>query len=354
MFKYKFKTLLVPISSIIIALIIGGFLMLFTGNNPIEVYKVMIFGAVGSIPNLANTLANAIPLILSGVGVAIAFNSGLFNIGAEGQYMIGALVGAWAGYSIQGLPWVIHIPLVLLLSMIAGGLWGGIVPGLAKAFTGAHEVITTMMMSYIAIFLTHFLLRGGPMQASGYVPQSPKIESSSILPILLEKTQLSAGIFIAIIVPIICYFFIYKTKWGLNMRIVGKSIETAEYIGISVPKTIVASLGLSGAFAGLAGAVQVLGIQHRMVDSFSSGYGYTAIVVAMLARNNPIGVIFAALIFAILNTGSQFVQINLGVSAQIADIISGIIIFFIAVEKIIKIVYKYYNRSQTENRGVIS
>ncbi|MEC9488500.1 MAG: ABC transporter permease [Halanaerobium sp.] len=347
-----FDSFLVPVLSIVIALIIGSIIMFATGYNPLEVYKVMIIGAVGSVPGLANTLANAVPLILAGVGVAIAFNSGLFNIGAEGQYMIGALVGAWAGYTFQGLPWFIHIPLVLLLAMVAGGLWGGVIPGLAKAFTGAHEVITTMMMSYIAVFLSHYLLRGGPMQAPGYVPQSPRINPSAILPLLVPRTQLSAGIFIAVIVPIVCYFLVYKTKWGLSMRIVGKSIETAKYVGIIVPKTIVVSMGLSGAFAGLAGAVQIMGIQHRMVDSFSSGYGYTAIVVALLARNNPIGVIFAALVFAILGTGSQFIQINLGVSAQIADIISGLIIFFIAVEKIIKVGFSYLKKSQAENRGV--
>ncbi len=326
----------IPFLSILLAVLIGSIIMLITGYNPLLAYAALFSGAFGSVQNFANTLANATPLIISGIAIALAFNAGLFNIGAEGQYWIGAIAGVWAGYYFSGLPAYLHIPLALLLAMVAGGLWGGIIPGLAKAYTGAHEVITTMMMSYIATFFSHYLLEGGPMQAEGYIPQSPKINESAMLPKMIEHSQLSIGIVIAVVLSIVVYWFIYKSKWGMEMRIVGDNPRAARYIGINVARNTVVSLGLSGAIAGLAGAVQMLGVQHRLYDSFSSGYGYTAIVVALLARNNPVGIIFSALLFAFLSTGSQNMQMTAGVPAQLTEIISGLIVFFVAAEAIIK------------------
>lgn len=337
MMKNILKSIYMPAFAVLIAIIIGSIIMLATGFNPITAYASLFIGAFGNIDNIANTLANAVPLIITGLGVAIAFNAGLFNIGAEGQYWIGAIVGTWVGYNFNGLPWYIHIPFALIAAMIAGGLWGGIVPGFAKAYTGAHEVITTMMMSYVAIYLSHYLLEFGPMMQKGSVPQSPLIKNSAVLPTLIGGTQLSYGIFIAIIAALFVYWLMYKTVWGYEMRAVGFNQRASKYAGMNVPFNIVLSLSLSGIFAGLAGAVQVMGVQHRLYDSFTSGYGYTAIVVSLLAKNNPIGVIFAALLFAALGTGSQYMQLNAQVPGQLTDVITGLIIFFVAADKIIEI-----------------
>ncbi|MFU0782814.1 MAG: ABC-type guanosine uptake system NupNOPQ, permease component NupP [Thermoanaerobacterium thermosaccharolyticum] len=342
------KSIYMPILAVIIAIIIGSIIMLVTGFNPLAAYASLFIGAFGTLPNIANTLANAVPLIITGLGVAIAFNAGLFNIGAEGQYWIGAIVATWIGYSFKGLPWYIHIPFALIAAMIAGGLWGGIVPGFAKAYTGAHEVITTMMMSYVAIYFSHYLLEFGPMMEKGSVPQSPLIKDSAVIPTILRNTQLSYGIFIAIAAALFVYWLMYKTVWGYEMRAVGFNQRASKYAGMNVPLNIVLSLSLSGIFAGLAGAVQILGVQHRLYDSFTSGYGYTAIVVALLAKNNPIGVVFSALLFAALGTGSQYMQLNAQVPGQLADVITGLIIFFVAADKIIEVLKSMFKKQKKE------
>ncbi|HHV73241.1 ABC transporter permease [Thermoanaerobacterium sp. PSU-2] len=342
------KSIYMPILAVVIAIIIGSIIMLATGFNPVAAYTSLFIGAFGTLPNIANTLANAVPLIITGLGVAIAFNAGLFNIGAEGQYWIGAIVGTWIGYSFKGLPWYIHIPFALIAAMIAGGLWGGIVPGFAKAYTGAHEVITTMMMSYVAIYFSHYLLEFGPMMEKGSVPQSPLIRNSAVIPTIVPNTQLSYGIVIALVAALFVYWLMYKTVWGYEMRAVGFNQRASKYAGMNVPFNIVLSLSLSGIFAGLAGAVQILGVQHRLYDSFTSGYGYTAIVVALLAKNNPIGVVFSALLFAALGTGSQYMQLNAQVPGQLTDVITGLIIFFVAADKIIELFKTMFKKQKKE------
>ncbi|MEZ0537340.1 ABC transporter permease [Caldicellulosiruptoraceae bacterium PP1] len=328
-----------PILAIIIAVLVGGIVIVATtGQNPFYAYYSLLVGAFGSSMNIATTLTNAIPLIITGLGIAIAFSAGLFNIGAEGQYWIGAIVATYIGYSVKGLPGYLHIPLIIVLAMLAGALWGGLVPGLAKVYTGAHEVITTMMMSYVAIYLSHFLLEDGPMMDKGVIPQSPIINESAKLSRLIENSQLSSGLFIAIIAVIIVYILMYKTTLGFEMRSVGFNQRASKYAGMNVATKLVTSLGLSGAFAALAGAVQIMGVQHRLYDSFTSGYGYTAIVVALLANNNPIGVVIASIFLAGLSTGAQEMQMRTNISGQLTDVVVGLIIFFIAIEELYKIV----------------
>lgn len=332
------KDLLTPLFAIGIALLIGAGVMLITGHNPLQAYGALFKGAFGTKVNLANTLANAVPLILSGLGVAITFKAGLFNIGAEGQYWIGSMAAVWIGYAVPGLPAVLHVGLAFLVAMLAAGLWAGLIPGLAKAMVGAHEVITTMMMSYIAIFLSHYMLENGPMMAPGYTPQSPVILPSAQLGMIFPRTQLSWGIVVALCVVVVVYWLMYKTTLGLRLRTVGLNPRAARYAGISVSFHLVLALFLSGMCAGIAGAVQMLGVQHRLYDSFSSGYGYTAIVVALLANNNPFGVILAAIFFAALGNGGQFMQISSGVPSHLTEVLSGIIIFLVAAKDIIPMI----------------
>lgn len=338
--------LLPPFVAIIIALLIGAGVMLVTGHNPLTAYRALFSGAFGSTVNLSNTLANAIPLILSGLAVAIGFKSGLFNIGAEGQYWIGSMAAVWIGYSVHGLHPILHVALSIFVGMLAAGLWAGIIPGLAKAFVGAHEVITTMMMSYIAIFLSHYMLEFGPMMEPGFTPQSPVILPSAMLGKLVERTQLSWGLVIALGACIVVYWLLYKTTLGYRLRTVGLNARAAKYAGINVPFHLVLALFISGTLAGLAGAVQMLGVQHRLYDSFSSGYGFTAIVVALLANNHPFGVILASIFFAALSTGGQSMQIASGVPAHLTDIISGIIIFLVAIKGLMPMIQTRWRKRQ--------
>jgi len=346
------KSLIKPILAILISMIVGGIVILFTtGQNPLYAYSSLFMGAFGSKMNIATTLTNAIPLMITGLGIAITFSAGLFNIGAEGQYWIGAIVATFIGYKLQGMPNYIHIPLIIIAAMMAGALWGGLVPGLAKVFTGAHEVITTMMLSYVAIYLSHYLLEGGPMMEKGTIPQSPVIQDSAKLSRLVENSQLSSGLFIALIAVIVVYILLYKTTLGFEIRSVGFNQRASKYAGMNVALKLVTALGLSGAFAALAGAVQIMGVQHRLYDSFTSGYGYTAIVVALLANNNPIGVVIASIFLAGLSTGAQEMQMQTNISGQLTDVIVGLIIFFIAIEELYKIIMDKIQKRKVVGEG---
>lgn len=339
-----------PLVAVILGILLGSVIIEVSGYNAIAAYVSLFQGAFGSGYSIANTLANAVPLILAGLGVAVGFRAGLFNIGAEGQYWMGAIAAVWVGYAVN-LPWYLHIPLALAAAAVAGALWGGIVPGLAKAYAGAHEVITTMMMSYVAIFFSHYLLENGPMMEPGYVPQSPVIRSSAFLPVLVKGTQLSAGIFVALAAVAVVYWVLYYTTWGFEIRALGLNRRAARYGGMPVQRNIVLALAVSGLLAGLAGAAQMMGVQHRLYDSFSSGYGYTAIVVALLAKNDPIGVVFSALLFAALGTGAQYMQIGANVPGRMTDVITGLIVFFVAAERMVELASRWLAKRRQQRRS---
>ncbi|WAH36696.1 ABC transporter permease [Alicyclobacillus dauci] len=353
-----FRIILSPILASLLAIIIGGILVSAMGYNPFVVYGSLVSGAFGSVINIGNTITASIPLILCGLGIAIAFQSGLFNIGADGQYWVGSAAAVWVGYHFTTLPGWLHIILCIIVGMVVGALWGGIIPGLTKAFVGSHEVITTMMMSYIGILLARYLIEGGPMQQKGYNPQSPPIAQNTQLPYfsqVLQQSQLSlVAVAITILAAVATWFLLYKTTTGYQLRTVGLSHRAAKYAGIKVKLFIVLALCLSGLFAGLAGSVQMLGVDHRLLDGFSSEYGYTAIVVALLARNNPFGVLLAGLFFGALTTGGQNMQIVSQVPAALTDVLTGLIIFFVACERIIPQIIQWYRRRRSLRSGALT
>lgn len=288
---------------------------------------------------ITESLVTATPYIFAGLAVALGFRGGLFNIGAEGQFYMGALASAYVGYSIVGLPAYIHLPLAILAGAAAGAVWGAI-PGILKAKTGAHEVVNTIMMNWIAFRLSDWLLNG-PMQASGFRPVTPNIEASAELPrFFSDPLRFNWGFFLALAMAWLVYWFLFKTTTGFEIRAVGANPDAAKYSGMSVVKNIVLVMTLSGALAGLAGAAQVLGTDHWVGQGFSAGYGFDAIALALLGKSNPIGVVLAAILFGILRSGATSMQSLAGIPIHIISIIQGLVIIFVAAPAIIRGIYR--------------
>lgn len=322
-----------PVLTVALALAVSAVLALATGYSPVVVLAALWEGAFGNLVNLASTLVIFVPLALMGVGVALAFRAGFFNIGAEGQYWMGAIAATWLGIMGAGWPRAVHVLIVLAGAAAAGALYG-LIPAVLKAYRGAHEVITTMMLSYVAVAFGHYLIEKGPLMMPGPVPESAPVAASATLPILVPTTELSWGLFFALAGVVAGAALLYRTRWGFSMQILGKNPRAARLAGLSVPMLTVGSLMVSAALAGLAGGLQIAGVSHQLFDSFANQYGYTAIVVALLARNNPWGVIPAALLFAGLQNGAGSMQMNANIPAQLAFVIQGLIVLFVATDRI--------------------
>jgi len=288
---------------------------------------------------LGESLVLSTPYILAGLGVALGFRGGLFNIGAEGQLFVGGLAAVYVGYSLPGLPAYVHLPLAILAGVLASGLWGAI-PGYLKAKTGAHEVINTIMMNYIAFRLTDFLLQG-PMSRPDNLPITPEILPSAYLPALFERPmRVHWGFFLALGVAAFVYWFLWKTTIGLEIRMVGANLKASRYAGIPIVSRTVLTMALSGAIAGLAGVTHVLGVDHRMVRAFSTGYGFDAIALALLGNSHPVGVVLASLLFGFLRGGAARMQSVAGVPVEIIRVIQGLVIIFVAAPQIMRVIYR--------------
>jgi len=287
----------------------------------------------------SESLVIATPYIFAGLAVALGFRGGLFNIGAEGQLFLGGLASVYVGYSFTNLPWFVHLPLALLAGIAAGAIWGAI-PGFLKARTGAHEVINTIMMNYVAFRLTDYLLQG-PMAGPGGLPITIEIATSAYLPSLFPKPmRIHAGFFLALAVAALVYWFLWKTTRGLEIRMVGANPHAARYAGVRITSTIVLTMALSGALAGLAGTAQVLGVNHKMVRAFSTGYGFDSIALALLGNSHPLGVVLASLLFGFLRGGAARMQSVAGVPVEIIRIIQALVIIFVAAPEIIRGIYR--------------
>jgi general nucleoside transport system permease protein len=334
--------LLQPALSVFLALLVGAAVMAAFGFDPIAGYRALFSYAFIGRGNVTVTLLNAIPLMFTGLAVAFAFRCGLFNIGAEGQLLVGSLAAGWLGIHL-GLPAVIAIPTLLVTGMLVGGLWA-LLPAVLKATTGAHEVITTMMMSWIGLYLTSYLVKNVLKDPRSAIPASPLIDErawlprlDAILPFLFDRpTRLHLGIFIALLAVVVVWYLLTRTALGFEIRAVGSNPFAAQAGGASVPRSIIIALVVSGALAGLAGTVEIMGLHHRVFDRFSAGYGFTGITVALLARNHPLGVVPAALLFAALTNGSAGMQLQAGIPVDIVDVLSGVIIFLVGADELTK------------------
>jgi len=288
---------------------------------------------------LTESLVAATPYILVGLAVALGFRAGLFNIGAEGQYFVGGLTSVLVGYSIRGLPLAIHLPLMLLAGVVGGGIWGAI-PGLLKATTGAHEVINTIMMNYIAFAVSDWLL-SGPMQRPGFRPISPEIQPSAMLPKLFPSPiRLHAGFFLALACAALVYWLLFRTTIGFELRTVGANPRAARYAGISITRNYVLAMFLSGGLAGLAAGNDISGLIGYMPNAFSAGYGFDSIALALLGRSHPVGVVLAALLFGTLRAGATRMQSVARIPVDIIEILQAMVIIFIAAPEIIRALYR--------------
>jgi len=302
---------------------------------------------------VTDSLVTATPYIFAGLAVAVGFRCGLFNIGVEGQLFIGAICSVWVGFAIKGLPAIIHIPLALLAGAAGGALWA-FVPAILKAKTGAHEVINTIMMNYIAFRLSDWLLGDkGPLKRPDSAnPVSPLIEQSAELPRFFpDPIRFHLGFFIALGVALFVYWFLFKTTLGFEIRTVGANPNAAKYAGMSITRNLIIAMCLSGALAGLAGANEVLGVNHNLAFAFSSGYGFDSIALALLGKSHPLGVVLAALLFGTLRSGATRMQNVAKIPIDIISVIQALIIAFIAAPAIIRALYRL--KAAGEGEGAV-
>lgn len=352
------QIIIVPILAVVIALLLGALTMFATGVDPATIarsFAALFTGSFGSISAVSETLTAATPVTMAALGVALGFRAGLFNIGAEGQLIIGGLAAVLAGFMLTGLPIYLHLPLALLAGMIAGGLWAAIA-GWLKAATGAHEVITTIMLNFVAYRLTDYLLRNPPLQKPGRSdPISESVLPSATLPQLLTWIdpgfRLHLGFLIALAAVAIVYWLLFKTTVGFEFRASGASPDAARYAGIRAGLTIVLVMAVAGALAGLAGANQVLGVLGRASPNFSAGIGFDAIAVALLGRSHPVGVLFAGILFGALQAGGRQMQVSAGVSIDLIGIIQALIIVFIAAPLLVQTVFPWAFQKLTRQKS---
>jgi simple sugar transport system permease protein len=272
--------------------------------------------------------------------VALGFKCGLFNIGVDGLLAMGAMFAGIAGYAITGLPLIIHLPLALLAGILGGAVWGAI-PGFLRARTGAHEVITTIMLNYVAIRLTDYLIKGPFRDRTSSAPRTPFIQPSAELPYLFGADyRLHAGFILALIMVGVIWWLLNKTTIGFEIRTVGANPDAAQYAGMSITRNFVLAMALSGGLAGLAGASTVLGLEHNLKASFSAGYGFDSIAIALLAKSNPIGIIPAAIFWGALRNGAGLMQLQSGISISLINIIQALVIVFVAADQIVRWLFR--------------
>jgi len=333
------RELFFPLVAVVAAFVVAALLILAIGDNPLIAYQ-LLFGAALSWPDgIGYTLFYATPLIFTGLAVLVAFRCGLLNIGAEGQLYIAAFATAWVGIRFAGQSAWLLLPLSFMAAIVAGGAWGGI-PGVLKARFGSHEVINTIMLNFIAVALAsyftqyHYKMPGDPIMQTSEIGAGAHIARlGKFIPGLPERIPLNLAFVLALLCCLLVYLFLWRTKWGYELRATGTNPTAAEYGGISVRKQIVIAMTISGALAGMVGINEVLGYRYRYYDGFSDNYGFTGIAVALLGRNHPIGVIFAALLFAVLQRGGIHVDgFSQNVTKDIVQVLQGTIILFVACE----------------------
>ncbi len=319
--------ILVPIISFLVSLLLGAILLAASGANPFLTYAAMGRGAFGSWRNISETLVKAIPLMLTGLGISIAFRMRFWNIGAEGQLTLGGVAAAWAALSLADvLPAWMLLPTVILFGMLAGALWAG-VPAALKVLMGVDETLTTLMLNYVAILFSKHLYYGPWRDPEGFgFPGTAPFPEAAWLP-RLGHTRAHLGLLFAVVLAVVLWLVLNRTRWGFELRIIGENKRAARYLGINIARNVILALAISGALSGLAGACEVAGISRRLQQGLSIGYGYTAIIVAWMAQLNPLAVLLVAILMGGLLVGGDQVQMMMGLPAAVGLVLQGMILF---------------------------
>jgi general nucleoside transport system permease protein len=430
--QWLLNTASMPLLAVLTAFILGGVVIWITSGSLQTVwlaYQGMLRGAFFKERGLSESLVATTPYIFLGLAVAVGFKTGLFNIGVEGQFYIGSICGAFVGQAITGVPAILHLPITLGAAALGGGIWAAI-PGFLKAKTGAHEVITTIMMNYISFRLVEYLVSGPIKDQNSTTPQTPPAASSAwvwslasipqrlqdplnalgvalflaflifflarwflqqsrfgkrfqgtrqknlgaggaavvlgavafvVLPVLTkiwwpftdQYDRLHIGLILALCTSVLVWWLLWKTSLGFELRMVGANANAARYAGISITRSIVVSMAISGALAGIAGSIEVLGVStcHCMPMFFSSGYGFDAIAISLLAKNNPFGILAASFLFGAMRNGADLMELSSGVSKYIISVIQALALLFVAAPAIIRSIYRIKDKRRAEEEA---
>ena len=317
----------VPLLSLVAALAVGALFLTLTGRDPVEVYEAMFKGALGSRYGLSETVVKAIPLMLCALGISAAFRMQLWNIGAEGQFYMGAFAASWLPLTFPELPAVVMLPGMMLLGAAAGGLWG-LAPAMLRARWKVNEIITTLMFNYVAILWVDYLVYGPWKDPKGFnFPLSAKFPAAAALP-TFGDSRIHMGLFIALLLAVFFWIIFEKSRWGYEIKVIGSSESAARYAGMNISRNIFQVMILSGAVCGLAGMTEVSGIVGRLQPGLSPGYGYTAIIVAWISKLHPAAILVVSVLFGGLQVGGFFVQ-TMGVPASVSSMLQGAVLFFV-------------------------
>lgn len=325
--------LLVPLVGMLVALLIGAVMLIILKVNPITAYSELVKGAFGSVSGITQTLVKATPLLLVGLGICIAFRASVINIGGEGQIIVGAIAATWWPLTFRTWPGWLLIPTTLIMGFAAGAFWG-FVPGILKARLRVNEILSTVMMNAIALQLMNLLIRSVLMDPAGiaagtYLAQSERLPEQVWLTRLVPQTLLNTGSIIAVVLAVLVYIFLWRTTIGYRIRAVGFNPEAARFSGINVPFNQALALTLAGGFAGIAGAIEVLGVQHRLLEGITSGYGFSGIVAALFGGLHPLGTIPASILFGALLVGGDKMQRAVQVPNSLIGTILGLVVLFV-------------------------
>lgn len=345
----RLVNILVPVISIIVGLIVGAIVMLVSGYDPVQGYIALWNGIFGDSYSIGNTIRQITPYILAGLAVAFAFRTGLFNIGVEGQLLMGWLAAAWVGYAVE-LPRIIHLPLAILAAAAAGAFWAFLV-GFLKARLNVHEVISSIMLNYTALYITNAIIKtlsDGSFKTETVLPSATL--RAQWLRDMTDNSSLHLGIILALLMVLVMWFILEKTTRGYELKAVGFNQNAAEYAGMSVKKNIILAMTISGAFAGLAGAMEALGtFQNASIKAGFTGVGFDGIAVALLGANTPLGVVFGATLFGSLKYGALNMPNAAGIPEEMVSIIIALIIFFVACGYVIRLALQKFGSKKEGN-----
>ncbi|MFA5513984.1 MAG: ABC transporter permease [Sphaerochaetaceae bacterium] len=336
-----------PIIAIIMALLVGSIIIAITGDDVLLAITSLVLGAFGNMRSLGQSFLAATPILFTGLAFAVAYRSGIFNIGAEGQFLVGAIAGAYVGTLFIGLPSYLYITMVLLAGAIFGALWA-FLPAILKIKLGVHEVINVIMLNKIALYFTNWLVSSsGPFRMGSTLPATPFVCPSVRFQPIFPNSPMNVGYFIGMVIAYVIYLIMWKTKGGFQMRAVGHNLYAAKFSGIYAERSMVKAFMLSGALAGIGGAMEICSVFGRFYAGFSPGYGFEGIAVSLLGNNHPAGIIISSILFGALKTGAMRMQILAGTNVNLVKVLQALIIFFVASRwSLVKVISNYKEKKR--------